>query len=168
VTDSKFLRELWREGGDRLERWTNAHLDRQPAASLDGALASLARISQELARMQDPPEALRELVAQRRGQLVRLRAKADFRNHVLEWAEQGLEIVGLASRVKRKRGRRKGSAPGLAEADADVARIRRLWRAVFKMSATTPQSPSAIEIAARRHGVNSDQLENYRKNRGKR
>ena len=169
MADSTFLRDLWRKGGPALERWTNGHLDRQPPQDIASAQTLLARIDQELDQMNDPPEALREVVAQQRDQFIRLRVKKDFQARVLEWAKQGLEIVGLAERAEPKRGRPKGSTPGLAAADADAIRIRRLWRTTFKASprAMARQSPNAIEIAARRHGVTFDQLENYRKNRGK-
>ena len=170
MSDDRFRRRLWREGGDALERWTNAHLDRQPPEGIVDALAHLSRISQALGQMKDPPEQLRALAAQRHSQFSKLQAKEDFQAKVLGWAELGLEIAGLTKTASSKRGRPRGSAPGLAEADADITRITALWKDTFGISrrAMAHQSPNAVEIATRRHGVDPDQLENFRKNRSKR
>jgi hypothetical protein len=166
VADSKFLRGLWREGGDSLERWTNAHLDNlHPPQSLDGALAFLSRVDRALDLMETPSDELRKYVVQRRDEVTKSRDDEDRQAKVTSGLMQGLKLAGLDKVEKPKRGRPKGSAPRLAEADADVARIGAFWKDIFGMA--SPQCPSAIEIAARRHGLEPGQLENFRKNRSK-
>ena len=66
-----------------------------------------------------------------------------------------------------KRGRPRGGASKLDEAVADVARIRDLWQQTFGKR-NRSQPPTAIEIAARRHGLASVQLVNFRKNKSRR
>ena len=66
-----------------------------------------------------------------------------------------------------KRGRPREGASKLDEAVADVARIRDLWQQTFGKRYRS-QPPTAIEIAARRHGLASEQLVAFRKNKSRR
>jgi hypothetical protein len=65
---------------------------------------------------------------------------------------------------KRSRGRPAGSAVGIAEACADVARIRDIWRRTFGKSYRR-DPPTPVDIAAWRHNFDSGELINYGKNR---
>ena len=163
---ASFLRKLWQDGGDPLEQWTNAQLDSQyPPESLDGVLRFLSRLNER----KDLPSQIRCYAAELRSGVVKLQDKGDRLEAAAALLPAVVAILDPAEGLKEspKRGRPKGSSPRLAEADADVTRISALWKSVFKINATSRQAPSAIEIAARRHGVEPVQLENFRKNRSK-
>jgi hypothetical protein len=73
---------------------------------------------------------------------------------------------GLRGYVQPRRGRRKGNAPGIAEARSEIADIRQLWKQAFGKSYKKGRPYSlAVEIAAERHGFTPHELDNYRKNR---
>jgi hypothetical protein len=67
---------------------------------------------------------------------------------------------------KRPRGRPPGSAVGIAEAWAERARIRDIWRGTFGKS-NRKDPPTAVDIAAWRHDFDPGELINYGKNRNK-
>jgi hypothetical protein len=75
--------------------------------------------------------------------------------------------VALRRRVRRRRGRPRGSEPGLAEARAEVRRVREIWKRAFGRY-YRKASPTAVEIAAWRHDFDPERITNYAKNLSRR
>ncbi|MCK1450440.1 hypothetical protein IVB36_05845 [Bradyrhizobium sp. 35] len=77
---------------------------------------------------------------------------------------------------KNNRGRKRGESrpsdfsplerDALSDAAQDMDRIRAIWKRRFgKMNRSERQPPTALEIAARRNGVDEDKLRSWRSNR---
>lgn len=111
---------------------------------------------------------------QQRGRVVKA-AKAKDANLIKRLTANDPELQQLAVRVltfRRGRGRPKGSWPTdivgekrvlLERAAADVHRIYDLWQRELGHRYRT-ESPTAVEIAARRWGCDLDELKRFRKN----
>jgi hypothetical protein len=150
------------------ERWTNQQLD-----------------AEELEGTTDPFEDKDFLAAHKRdiikylksGSIVHAGLKRRLVIHAMrtgdwETAAQLMDTEQLRRAVLRPqpRGRRKGEprprdvSPRMADAAIDYGRIRALWRQHYNKYARV-MAPKAIDIAARRRGVDSFQLFIYLKNR---
>jgi hypothetical protein len=158
---------LWRAGGRPLEDWTNHQLDCQilkqdlcewaaedcgegcRAIALEAAnlLPELNDFSRRALELQRKTAAFWAVIEQR--QAAHLRR---LENAILGAYSQG-----------RPKGRPKGSEPGLAEANADIERIKELWQRTFG-NWHRKSSPTVREIAAHRNGVKLKKLVEYRKN----
>jgi hypothetical protein len=166
---------LWRKGGKPLEDWTNHQLDCQilkqdlyewaaedcgegcRAIALEAAnlLPELNDFSRRALKSQRETAAFR--ADHERRQPTRLRRLRRLENAILGIYSQGRPKTGSP------KGRPKGSAPGLAEANADIERIKELWRRTFGRWRRN-SSPAVREIAARRNGIKLKKLVEYRKN----
>jgi hypothetical protein len=164
---SKPPRWLCRDEKDQqcLEDWTNRALDSmfEPSAA-------------DIAREQDPtPVFHQELSTQlKRGRVI-VAARAGESETLARLATTP-ELLRLALKP-HKRGREKGEQrprdlPQLAkwgciEALADVEHIRRIWKNEFGKR-NRSESPTAMEIAARRWGIDPEVLITFKKNRHRR
>jgi ribosomal protein L34 len=156
----------------RLEEWTLDQfnkLDDQLVTERDIEIMQLMN-SDEFFEWSDQ-QSKRE---QQRGRVVKA-AKAKDANLIQRLTANDPELQQLAVRVlthRRGKGRPKGSWPtdipeekriALARAAADVRRIYDLWKRKLGFRYRT-QTPTAVEIAARRWGFDDDELKRFRRN----
>ncbi len=150
-----------------LEDWTNRALDAmfEPSAA-------------DIASEQDPthsPIFHQELSAQlKRGRVIVAARGSD--HETLARLATTPELLRLAFKPHR-RGREKGEHRprdlsqltkwGCIEALADVEHIRRIWKNEYGLR-NRSESPTAMEIAARRWGINAEVLITFKKNRHRR
>lgn len=156
---------------ERLEAWTNARLD-----SIDDTAADPKR---DPFHIFDPTVAVLEQdIAQRlkRGR-VKIAARAGHYETVARLADT-VELRRLAlSSLDHRRGReigdqRPNDLPQTTkrcceEALADVEHIRQIWKTTYGKR-NRSASPTAMEIAARRWGIDDTLLINFKKNRNRR
>lgn len=153
------------------EYWTNAKLDElfEPSAA-------------DIIREQDhtlSPVVHKELSEQlHRGRLIQaVRSKDQAAVARLADTE---ELKRLAFRVafeKHGRGREKGEGrpqdysqhlkAALEEASREIGLIRKIWASEFNGKRNRSNDPTAIDIAARRWGIDPGALINFRKNRSR-
>jgi hypothetical protein len=160
------------EARRRLEEWTLDQLDK-----LDNELATERDIEIMLLMNTDEFHEWSEEQFRRQQQRARVvkAAKAKDANLIKRLTANDPELQQLAVRVltlRRGVGRPKGSRPTdivgeersiFERAAADVHRIYDLWQRKLKHRYRT-ESPTAVEIAARRWGVGAGQLRRFRKN----
>ena len=130
--------------GPGLERWTNEWLD------------TIAGFAAE--RNAGLDEVHAEMMKERR----REREAVDLAARVAALLPPELRTHQVL-RQRKGRGRPAGADPRLAAADADVDRIVAIWQWAFGKR-NRSQPPTAIDIAARRHGVDAAKLQTHRHN----
>jgi hypothetical protein len=157
----------------QFEAWANARLDEwyEPASAAD--------IRREQLLFSDPKfVAATEQYASRRlkhGRMIVAARSGDHEALTRLADTDELRQLGFRLALKRhRRGREKGDRrPGdlpellkwcLEDAADDVNRIRKIWQEDYKRRNRT-MDPTAVAIAARRHGVSETALINFRKNR---
>jgi hypothetical protein len=145
---NRALKKIWNDEA-RLTAWTNAQLE-GPIDDLEYKLDDNTRLADHII-----DEGLRDYLLQLKEKNVDrfvelIAANPDWRRYVR----------------RRAPGRPRGGKLGLREALADVARISELWRKTFGTH-YRKTAPTAIAVAARRHGIAPTELENYRANRRK-
>jgi hypothetical protein len=162
---------IW-DDPERLRKWTLEQLDLQdlrlPAKNPRLYVRCLIRLSSGM------PDNSRAKIVRLGGEVLQ------FQESTTRWLESISEVQRAGDEVFAKMealgfllrgesapkvkggGRPRGRAEGLAEAVADIARIRGLWQETF--GKRNRKNPSAIDIAAERHEFTTAQLVNYRKN----
>jgi hypothetical protein len=144
---------LWSDP-QRLEEWTNAALDAFGVHDDDLPLENLPRMTSAEWRRQ----ALRLAITDaRKGRPEPLRRLFPA-------------ITEFIFSPPRARGQRLPQVNDyqwllLEYALDDVRDIRKIWRQHFGKNYAPRNGPTALSIAARRHGLNESEIENYRKNR---
>lgn len=151
------------------EEWTNARLD-EIDAEFDAALEAL-----EDKRQRDNPHIpIRNALddGQSDNQCITIRNhKVAVKNIDGERYVRLADLEPLLRPESRKRGRPKSKArlfkfyfySGAAE---DIDRIRKIWHDHYKkQNRSDSNSPTAFEIAARRHGIELNVLRSYLSNR---
>jgi hypothetical protein len=160
----------------RLERWTQEQLNllREPPGlrELPDDLYRELRMHSDASYMSSTEERLGKKL--KRGRVI---AAVEALGQL---TDNDPELRTLALQLFRKRqpgrGRKKGQSrsgePTKEERRAfeaalkDVDRIREIWKREFGRR-NRKESPTASQIAARRHRVDQERLENYRKNRNR-
>ena len=132
--------EIWNDG-PRLRAWTIAYLDGMRRYVPMEVYDRLRRLQEELCERQ-------RFVRKTKNSLVEMLVILKKMNPELQQA------------VPQRRGRPRGSK--LVAANSDVSRIRMLWRITFGRQ--NRSAPSAVDIAAERHGTTAKKLAAYRRN----
>jgi hypothetical protein len=136
-------KKMW-DDGVRLRAWTNDYLDAMARALPAELHDTLDEALQKLTEAKEHIKTTKKMLAQTLAVVRQL-------NPNIPYPEQ--------------RGRPSGSSMQLVAANATVDRIRRLWKITFGKQ-NRFATPTAIELAAVRHGVTQKALITYRKNLG--
>jgi hypothetical protein len=169
----------------RLEAWTVARIDEIPPMMRWGK----SKFEQALEEQPDDPRYHYMLNDPASGaDTEKLFSERRKRNRVIDAAKRGdneamarladtPELRRLAFATRHARGREKGEPRPrdtplskrlrLEAADNDVNLIYQIWEQHFGKHYRTA-APTAVQIAAKRHGVTEDELKNFRKNKTRR
>jgi hypothetical protein len=146
-------KEIWNDP-QRLEEWTNAALYAFGVHEDDLPLETLPQM---------PP-------AERRREALAIAIAAARRGNPEPLRRLFPALAEFIHSPPRRRGQRRPQTNvyervPLENALDDVRDIRKIWQKHFGKSYAPRNGPSAISIAARRHGLSEDELVNFRKNR---